>query len=73
MITNDQDYDALWQLTEEAADRLFSGEGRSGMHYELIALLKNKYGITAMTREESVKFGRRLCDEYVTAQLAEEA
>ena len=68
---NDEDYDELWQLTEEAADRLITGEGRSGMHYELIALLRRKYKMTAMTREEAIKFGRKICDKYTTAQLAE--
>ncbi len=65
------EYSELWQLTEEAADRLITGEGRSGTHYELIAMLKTKYGMVAMTREESIKIGRRLCDEFITAQLAE--
>ncbi len=65
------EYNELWQLTEEAADRLITGEGRSGTHYELIATLKTKYGMTAMTREESIKIGRKLCDEYMTAQLEE--
>lgn len=67
----EQDYDELWQLTEEAAERLFSGEGRSGMHYELIALLKRKYDKTAMTREESIKIGRALCVEYEMSIYAE--
>ena len=61
---NDLEYNELWQLTEEAADRLISGEGRSGTHYELIALLRSKHGVVAMTREESVKLGRKLCIEY---------
>lgn len=68
----DQEYNELWQLTEEAADRLITGEGRSGTHYEFIAMLKTKYGMVAMTREESIKIGRRLCDEYMTAQMAAE-
>jgi len=40
----DLEYDELWQLTEEAAERLISGTGRSGTHYELIALLRSKHG-----------------------------
>jgi len=68
---SEQDYYELWQLTEEAADRLFSGEGRSGMHYELIALLKRKHNKIAMTREESIKIGRELCVEYEMSLLAE--
>ena len=46
-------------------------QGRSGTHYELIALLRRKHKMTAMTREEAIKFGRKICDEYTTAQLAE--
>ena len=69
---NDTEYDELWQITEEAADRLITCEGRSGIHYELISLLKSKHGMIAMSREEAIKIGRKLCDEYITAQLAEE-
>ena len=66
----DQEYDDLWQMTEEAADRLITGEGEPGIHYRLIAKLRT-HGITAMTREEAIRCGRKICDEYVTAQLAD--
>ena len=62
---SEQEYYELMTITEEAADRLYSGEGRSGVHYELIALLKSKHGVLAMSREEAVRAGRKLCDEYV--------
>jgi len=64
-LANDAEFDELQQLTLEAKDRL-SGEGRSGIHYELIALL-SKYGYNPMSREEAIRIGQRLCDEYVAA------
>ena len=69
---NWQQHDELQQLTLEAEDRLRGGEGRSGTHYELMNLI-GKYGLTAMTREEAVEKGQRLCDEFIASQLAEEA
>lgn len=68
---NWQQYDELMQLTQEANDRLTENEGRSGTHYELIALL-SKYGVNAWTREEAVELGQKVCDEFIAAQLAEE-
>jgi len=66
-ISNDAEFDELQQLTLEAKDRLISGEGRSGAHYELMALL-GKFGYNAMGREEAVQIGQRLCDEYLAAE-----
>lgn len=63
----DQQFDELQQLVLEAEDRLITGEGRSGTHYELIALL-GKYGINALSREEAIQQGQRLCDEYIYCQ-----
>jgi len=63
---NQQQYDELQQLVLDAQDRLITGEGRSGVHYELMHLLA-RYGKHAMSREESIKMGQKLCDEFLYA------
>jgi hypothetical protein len=65
---NEQQYYELQDLTLEATDRLSSGEGRSGTHYELMYLL-GRLGIFVNSREEACKVGQRLCDEYIQAEL----
>ena len=46
-LANDAEFDELQQLTLDAKDRLSGGEGRSGIHYELIAVLAGCRGYLA--------------------------
>ena len=70
MITTWEQHDEIQDLVFVARDRIENCEGPSGTHFQLMHLLK-KYGITAMTREDTVVLGQRACDEFIAAQLAE--
>ena len=61
---NQQEYYELQQLVDDARDRLITGEGQSGVHYMLMHVLA-KHRINVMSREEAIKQGQKLCDEYL--------
>ena len=68
MIKNLADFHELSILAEHAADAL---ETLSfGSHAQLKRLLREKYGIVALTREIDINKARQLCDEYITANGA---
>lgn len=72
MIKDWQEYNELESMYEEAKDRIVAGTGFSGIHFHLSHVLR-QHGRTAMGRESSVREMKKLLDEFVTAQLAEEA
>lgn len=60
-------YSELQEVVEVAQDRLITGEGPSGIHYQLMHILKMKYGVVCMSREEAIRKGQKLCDEYIAS------
>jgi hypothetical protein len=65
MIKNDAQYNEVYQLRDEAKERLDAGIGvsRSGVHFELTHLL-GTIGIRANGREDSVKKATQALEEY---------
>ena len=71
-MTREQ-FDELQELVLEAKDRLESNMYASGSHFYLMHLL-GQYKVFAITREQTVEFGQKLCDEWIQAQnYAEQA
>lgn len=65
-ITSSDEYDSLSDLYHEAYDRIQSGgtgAGWSGIHYELINILR-QYGQAPNSREEAIRMLKKLLDEY---------
>lgn len=58
------EYNELADLADVGEDRLITGSGRSGVHYELMHVL-GRHGIFVMSREEAVKAARKLCNEFL--------
>ncbi len=71
MIKDWQEYNELETMYEEAKDRIVAGTGFSGIHFHLTHILRT-HGRTAMGRESSVSEMKKLLDEFVISQLAEE-
>jgi hypothetical protein len=60
--TYDQ-YIELQNAVDEAKERL-DGAGASGAHYLLNNILR-RYGVFGMSREETIKLGQNLCNEFL--------
>jgi hypothetical protein len=70
-ITSLDEYDQLSQLYSDAYDRVQSGgtgAGYSGIHYELIEVLR-KYGRSANSREGALLELKKLLQEYEKQHL----
>ena len=61
-ITSLQDYYELERIVYEAQDAL-NGASCTGLHYNLAFILRG-FGLMAVTRDESVRLGKRLLKEY---------
>lgn len=73
-ITSLDEYNRLSQLYEEAWDRVQSGgtgAGYSGIHYEVIDVIR-KYGRFANGRDEALVELKKLLREYETEHLGAE-
>jgi len=70
-ITSSDEYDQLSDLYREAYDRVQSGgtgAGWSGIHYELMNVLR-QYGKVPNGREEAIRMLKQLLDEYEKTYL----
>ncbi len=65
-ITSSDEYDRLSELYHDAYDRVQSGgtgAGWSGIHYELMNVLR-RYGKVSNSREEAIRLLKQLLMEY---------
>ena len=70
-ITSSDEYDRLSDLYREAYDRVQSGgtgAGWSGIHYELMNILR-QYGGVPNGRDEAIRMLKQLLDEYEKTYL----
>ena len=70
-ITSLDEYDRLSDLYREAYDRVQSGgtgAGWSGIHYELMNVLR-QYGKAPNGREEAIRMLKQLLTEYEKTEL----
>lgn len=70
MITSWEQFYELERVTWEAQDRLTTGSGQSGIHYDLLYILRG-LGVFANGREDGIKQAKRILSEWETAQAAE--
>ena len=66
-ITSWEQFYELDRIVFDAEDRLKTGQGPSGIHYELMNLLRI-LGTMANGREDAIKQGKRLLREWEESQ-----
>lgn len=74
-ITSSDEYDRLSELYREAYDRVQSGgtgAGWSGIHYELINVLR-QYDQVPNSRDEAIRMLKKLLDEYEQSYFGRDA
>lgn len=62
-----QQYQIIQETADIAQERLLTGEGRSGVHYELIHLL-GTVGVFCFSREEAIKKANKICREFLESE-----
>lgn len=71
MIKDWEEYNRLESLWDEGNDRIISGAGMSGIHFDIMYEL-GKHGINGNGREQSIIEMRKLLDDFVARKLEEQ-
>jgi len=70
MIQSFAEYDEFASMADTAEENL--SKMRFGSHWLLRVKIKQRFNVDICGREEAIKFARRLCDEFITAQAVTE-